>query len=219
MERWNSSCTSFRSKKRNIQRKKVKWLSISQKKNERCLKKKSRILELGAAAAVPSFISAINDAECVVITDWPDPGLITNIQRNAQQNMPGLVDAGKIKVVGYQWGQDTADLLAALPDTSRKFDVIFLADLIFNHTEHNNLLKTCLSTLNDSGSLYVYFTHHVVKWADRDLKFFEIASSESFGFDYELLESVRASAMFPDDVGDLDVRETVHCYRLWKKQK
>ncbi|KAJ1553692.1 nicotinamide n-methyltransferase, partial [Cladochytrium tenue] len=40
---------------------------------------KGLVLELGAAAAVPSLIAALNGAEKVVITDWPDPGLIKNI--------------------------------------------------------------------------------------------------------------------------------------------
>jgi nicotinamide N-methyltransferase len=91
-----------------------------------------------------------------------------------------------------------------------------LADLIFNHTEHVNLLKTCLNTVErGTGSIYVFFTHHVVKWADRDLKFFQIAEEERFGFKWEKFDEVKASAMFPDDVGDLTVRETVNCYRLW----
>ncbi|KAJ1550692.1 nicotinamide n-methyltransferase, partial [Cladochytrium tenue] len=115
---------------------------------------------------------------------------------------------------GYQWGNDPVDLLAALPDASRKFDVVILADLIFNHTEHAHLLQACRAAVQPaSGVVLVYFSHHVVKWADRDLAFFRLA--EDAGFRCEKTEQVRASAMFPDDVGDLEVRETVHCYKLW----
>ncbi|KAI9341785.1 hypothetical protein DFJ73DRAFT_843321 [Zopfochytrium polystomum] len=176
--------------------------------------KGKRVLELGAAASVPSMIAVLNGAEKVVITDWPDPGLVKNIIFNAEVNTPQQMRDGVISVQGFQWGNDPSDLLSALPDASRKFDVVILADLIFNHTEHRHLLETCLATLEPAtGVAYVYFSHHVVKWADRDLRFFELAAE--MGFRSEKTGEVRASAMFPDDVGDLTVRETVHCYKVW----
>ncbi|KAJ3416861.1 nicotinamide n-methyltransferase [Chytridiales sp. JEL 0842] len=183
-------------------------------KNKHLVKGK-RVLELGAAASIPSMISVINGAEKVVITDWPEPQLMNRIKKNLEINTPAQYADGKVAVVGYQWGQEIEPVLAELPDTTRKFDLVLLADLIFNHTEHANLLKTCLQTLDKTGSVLVFFTHHVVKWADRDLKFFQIAEEERFNFKWEKFDSVKATAMFPDDVGDLTVRETVHCYRLW----
>ncbi|KAJ3192505.1 nicotinamide n-methyltransferase [Entophlyctis luteolus] len=180
-----------------------------------------RILELGCAAALPSIISAINGAECTVASDYPDPHLLKSISRNLAINCPAQVADGKLKVVGLQWGQDDhlQHALSALPDNTRKFDVIFLADLIFNHTEHHSLLKTCIGALDKrpGSCIYVYFTSHVVKWVDRDMKFFEIAAEPEYRFKFEKFAEVKASAMFPDDVGDINVRETVNCYRLWKE--
>ncbi|KAJ3282708.1 nicotinamide n-methyltransferase, partial [Blyttiomyces sp. JEL0837] len=181
--------------------------------------KGKRVLELGAAASLPSMIAALNGAEKVVITDWPEPTLMNNIINNAKVNTPEQWEIGIISALGYQWGQDLDPLLDLLPDKTRKYDAIYLADLIFNHTEHRNLLKTCVGTLEpETGIIYVYFSHHVVKWADRDDKFFELAKDE-FGLEVEKIGEVRASAMFPDDVGDLTVRETVHCYKLWMPKK
>ncbi|ORY41021.1 hypothetical protein BCR33DRAFT_767767 [Rhizoclosmatium globosum] len=176
-----------------------------------------RCLELGGGASLPSFLAAINGAECAVATDYPDPHLIRSIDRNCRVNFPELVQEGKLKALGYQWGQDLSEVFAALPDAVRKFDVIFLADVVpVFFTEHRNLLKTCQLALAERGMCYVYFTSHVVKFADRDLSFFQLAERE-FGFAYEQLPDVKASAMFPDDVGDLKVRETVNCYKMWMK--
>ncbi|KAJ3083244.1 nicotinamide n-methyltransferase, partial [Physocladia obscura] len=176
-----------------------------------------RVLELGCAAGLPSLVAALNGAEAVVASDYPDPALLAAITRTCAR----LPLDSRPAVVGLQWGQadHLAAAFAALPDASRKFDVVFLADLIFNHSEHRNLLKTCLAALEPSpaSTIYVYFTSHVVKWVDRDMNFFNIAAESEFGFKFVEFDQVKASAMFPDDVGDLGVRETVHCYRLWKE--
>ncbi|KAI9341684.1 hypothetical protein BDR26DRAFT_302970 [Obelidium mucronatum] len=176
-----------------------------------------RVLELGAAAALPALLAASAGAECVVATDFPDPRLLATIARNCAKNCCDEVGRGALKVVGHQWGHDLAPVLAALPDARRKFDVIFLADLIFNHTEHAALLKTCAAALEPSpqSCMYIYFSHHNVHWADKDMKFFDLATDA--GFLYEKLDSVKAEAMFPDDTGDLEVRTTVHCYRMWRE--
>ncbi|RKO88957.1 S-adenosyl-L-methionine-dependent methyltransferase, partial [Blyttiomyces helicus] len=175
------------------------------------------VLELGAAAALPTLMCAINGARTVVSTDYPDPAVIKNIERNARENAPGQVEAGALKVVGFIWGQPVEDLFAALPSPTDRFDLIILADLIFNHTEHANLLKTCAQCLAPGGVVLTTFTHHVVKWADRDMKFFEIAAADPLNFEFEKLYEDRHSPMFPDDDGDLDVRSTVHAYRLTRK--
>ena len=62
-----------------------------------------RILELGAAASLPSIISAINGAKSVVSTDYPDPILIENIEKNAKENISTLYLNGTFKVKGFIW--------------------------------------------------------------------------------------------------------------------
>ena len=138
---------------------------------------------------------------------------------------------------GFQWGTPIDDLREALGGPDEKFDLILLADLIFNHTEHQNLLKSCREALAPGGVVITTFTQyvpfvspfftrklnlkpffhnsHVVKWADRDDKFFEYAVEEPYKFQVEKLYEERWSAMFPDDIGDEDVRSTVHAFKLW----
>jgi len=48
----------------------------------------------------------------------------------------------------------------------------------------------------------ITFSHHNPKWWDRDLKFFERAQEEEFGFRAQELYKERWQPMFVDDVGD-----------------
>lgn len=64
------------------------------------------VLELGAGAALPSFIAALNGAkkvlsrnsDCkVMITDYPDHELLQNIEHNACSILPELVANSTVK--------------------------------------------------------------------------------------------------------------------------
>lgn len=95
--------------------------------------------------------------------------LVDAIQRNIdrlegeQHVAPGVLHA-----LGYVWGQSVNPLLAPLQNdpgetkaTSKKFDFIFCADLIFNRSEHAKLLKTCAECLDPQrGQVLVSYSHH-----------------------------------------------------------
>ncbi len=87
------------------------------------------------------------------------------------------------------WGQDVGPLLAATKDSDAAptaaaaaagFDVIILADLVFNHREHHNLLRTCVDCLRPLASprvdgqeeqepqVLVSYTSHRPWLADKD---------------------------------------------------
>ncbi|KAI8925875.1 hypothetical protein BC831DRAFT_458987, partial [Entophlyctis helioformis] len=154
------------------------------------------VVELGAAAALPSIVASLDGARKVVSTDYPDPQLLTIIRRNAEENAIEKLRDGSFVVEGYIWGDDPAPVLAHLSDDgSEKFDVVLLADVIFNHNQHNQLLKSCRQLLAPGGIVLTTFTHHVVKWADRDMKFFDIA--DELGYKHEKLYQERWECMFP----------------------
>lgn len=77
-------------------------------------------LELGAAAALPSFMCALNGAKKVVITDYPDEQIINSILKNTKTN--DLLNDDTVKVQGYLWGDDVQPLLKNLESDSL-FDV------------------------------------------------------------------------------------------------
>lgn len=43
------------------------------------------ILELGAGAGLPSLVCALKGASTVVVTDYPDPDLVENLEYNISQ--------------------------------------------------------------------------------------------------------------------------------------
>ncbi|KAI8896031.1 hypothetical protein BC833DRAFT_541870, partial [Globomyces pollinis-pini] len=175
------------------------------------LYKDKLVLELGAAASLPSIICAINGAKKVVSTDYPDPTLIKNIELNAKENIPDELNSGLFSIKGFIWGQEEIELDEPLTKHG-KFDLILLADLIFNHNQHSNLLKSCKQMLAPNGYIITTFSHHITKWAHRDMVFFDVANE--YGFKSEKLFEQRWDPMFPEDAGDLDVRSTVHCWKL-----
>lgn len=175
------------------------------------LVKGKRILELGAAASLPSFISAINGAEVVVSTDYPDKELIENIQNNAMKNIPELVNNKTFNTIGYLWGADTSELMKIT--NNQKFDVIIMADLLFNHSEHVHMLQTCEKCLSPDGIVLVMYTSHRPWLAEKDYNFFNIAQ-EQFNFKVEKMFDTKMKVMFEEDPGSEEVRSTIHAYSL-----
>lgn len=169
--------------------------------------KGKNVIEFGAAAGLPSMACAFNDALNVVLTDYPDPELLNALSDTVFLNKEKF--KAQVYVKGFQWGQDVRELIEI---TNRKYDLILMADLIFNHKEHDHLLESSKQLLAENGRILTTFTHHVVKWADRDLKFFEKAKEH--GFIVEKIKEEIWDCMFPDDEGDEMVRKTVHFYQL-----
>lgn len=98
----------------------------------------------------------------------------------------------------------------------QKFDLVFLADLIFNRSQHQKLLwtvKECLSPV--SGICYVTFSHHDPQKKDLDLNFFELAASEEYQFTVQYIgEEVRQSYPFVEADGLDAQRGVVYIYTL-----
>lgn len=93
--------------------------------------------------------------------------LVVVTQGNIARLSPSHVPAGVMHAVGYIWGQDLGSIRAPLPpEAGGKFDVIILADLLFNRTEHDKLLWTCQQCLAERGTAWVAFSHHDPQKAD-----------------------------------------------------
>ncbi|KAF8556676.1 nicotinamide N-methyltransferase [Imleria badia] len=186
------------------------------------------VLELGAGGGLPGIVSAQNGATKVVLTDYPDAALIENLAYNVRQNIREE-QRSNVLTKGYIWGKPVDTLIAALPqdrESCRGFDLIILSDLIFNHSQHDALLTSCELCLapisgkcNDSTSLpkpppcaLVFYTHHRPHLAHRDLEFFTMARHR--GWNCEEIYTKLFPPMFPEDPGDVEVRSTVHGWRL-----
>ncbi|KAJ1663982.1 Protein N-terminal and lysine N-methyltransferase efm7 [Coemansia sp. RSA 1813] len=179
------------------------------------------VLELGAAGALPSLISAMNGATRVVITDYPDPDLVGNIKKTVAMNMPQKLEDNSIVIDGFKWGYEIERIGKLSPDNCGAFDVLILCDLVFNHSEHDGLLRSVSQLMKKpgkdgsptGGEAYVFFTHHRPWLADKDMQFIQRAQNE-LGLEATRVVEEYTGAMFEDDPGDERVRGTVHGFRL-----
>ncbi|KAH0158951.1 hypothetical protein KCU67_g7316, partial [Aureobasidium melanogenum] len=166
------------------------------------------VLELGAGAGLPSLISAHLSAKRVVVTDYPDADLITNLSYNIEACAPSLPIVAK----GFLWGADTSALIEEVkPDEA--FDVLILADLLFNHSEHQKLVQTVTKSLKKDGTALVFFTPYRPWLLEKDLAFFDLAKESGLKVD-KVLEKVMDKVMFEEDPGDELLRRTVFGYEL-----
>lgn len=172
------------------------------------------VLELGAGAGLPSLISAICGARQVLVTDYPDQELIDNLQYNIEHAIETKFQS-RISAKGYLWGNDVTSLTGVLDEPEKLFDVLILADILFNHSEHEKLVLTLQKTLNHSpeARALVFFTPYRPWLLEKDLRFFELAKESGLQVT-KLFEHVMDKVMFPEDPGDEKLRRTVFAYEL-----
>lgn len=166
----------------------------------------------------------------MVVTDYPDAELIDNLRYNIN-HCELLPEPRSIVAQGYLWGAPIQDVIQHLPNMGDAFDVLILADLLFNHSEHAKLVKTVQLTLKKSldAKAYVFFTPYRPWLLQKDLAFFDLAREAGFAVE-KTFEKVMEKVMFEEDPGvslpragnehDTDVaqdellRRTVYGYEL-----
>lgn len=173
--------------------------------NKEELVKNKTVLELGAGAGLPSLICALNGAQHVVVTDYPDPDLVENLSKNIDANSSLLPTQKNIRAAGYIWGADISGLTKDLPEAekdSSRFDLLILADLLFNHSEHAKLLRSVQQTLKKTADAraLVFFTPYRPWLLEKDLAFFDIAREGGLVVT-KIFETVMEKVMFEEDPG------------------
>ncbi|KAK6856261.1 hypothetical protein PG990_000759 [Apiospora arundinis] len=174
------------------------------------------VLEIGAGGGLPSLVTAHLGARKTVVTDYPDQDLIVNINKNIDQaEAEGLLPAptrDHIVADGYKWADDPAPLLAhinAAGTGEEKFDVLILADLLFKHPQHKNMIKTIQMTMSRrrESRAWVFFTSYRPWLREKDLAFFDLAREQGFNVE-KIFETRMDKPMFENDPGDLEVQKT-----------
>ena len=156
----------------------------------------------------------MNGARRVVVTDYPDPELIENLQHNIE-HCEALTDKSVILAEGYLWGNASDKLRSHLDGDRDGYDLMILADILFNHSEHEKLVASLRTTLRRSleARALVFFTPYRPWLLDKDLRFFELAKQAGFQVD-KLFEKVMDKVMFDNDPGDELLRRTVFGYEV-----
>lgn len=149
----------------------------------------------------------------VVVTDYPDPDLIENLRFNIVHC--GIPNTASIATRGFLWGNSTDEVKRCLGSQDEAFDVLILADILFNHSEHPKLIKTLQETLakKSTSVALVFFTPYRPWLLDKDLHFFELAREQGFVVT-KVVEQKMEEVMFEDDPGDEALRKTVFGYTL-----
>jgi EEF1A N-terminal glycine/lysine methyltransferase len=58
-----------------------------------------------------------------------------------------------LAIKGYIWGHKVDELKSEFENENDKFDIILLADLVFNHNQHFALLHSCITLLSLYGEV------------------------------------------------------------------
>lgn len=193
------------------------------------------VLELGAGAGLPSLVCAAGGAKQVVVTDYPDTELIDNLRHNIESNAHLM--SHNCVAEGYLWGADASALTRPVP--AGKFDLLIMADLLFNHSEHAKLARTVRMLLARTAEAraLVFFTPYRPWLLHRDLQFFDTVTGgfaegqvnssnvEAWGTHgrggepkleaLKLLEEQMEHVMFEEDPGDERLRRTIFGYEIF----
>lgn len=172
------------------------------------------VFEVGAGAGIPSLVAAHLGAAAIVTTDYPDPDVIVALRRNVDECALLETDAQResVHVDGYVWGKPIDAVLSKMPgrpDAARDgVDVLIMADILFRHSEHENIATTLELSLKRSRDsvAYVFFTSYRPWLREKDLKFFDIARDRGFVVE-KILEQKMDHIMFSGGSGDEEVRK------------
>ncbi|KAF8466942.1 hypothetical protein BDZ91DRAFT_793931 [Kalaharituber pfeilii] len=109
------------------------------------------VLELGAGAGLPGIVSALSGAKKVVLSDYPAPEILSNIEANIKRNLtPDVIESSNVSVFGHCWGElNTAkgDLFSASKHEPKSFTRIVVADCMWMDWQHVNLCSSIVHFL------------------------------------------------------------------------
>ncbi|KAE9389449.1 hypothetical protein BT96DRAFT_890052 [Gymnopus androsaceus JB14] len=119
------------------------------------------LIELGAGCSLPSLASCIisnssNTPSLVVTSDYPDPIILRNLQRNVDRNRALVLPSCQLHCRGYEWGEDIQELLALLPSDNTAFEIVILSDLLHFDSSHDVLVKSLSLLLAKTTDARVY---------------------------------------------------------------
>lgn len=126
------------------------------------------IVELGAAAGLPSIVGAKLGAKLVCASDYPSPTVLENLKQNVELNEV----ESNVVVKDHIWGTDVQSLLEV--NHGNQYDFVLAAECLWRHECHEALLQSMKALLKPSGTLIVSYSHHIPDLEDSDDHFFTL---------------------------------------------
>jgi len=119
------------------------------------------VLEVGAGTGLSGMVSCLRGAKRVVVSDYPAPEVLRNIEANMERNIAPRrqkgEQLGEIVVQGHEWG-------VLGDDFSEKnkgvFGRILVADCLWMPWQHGNLRKSIAWFLSAEGRAWVVAGFH-----------------------------------------------------------
>ncbi len=151
-----------------------------------------RVVELGAAAALPSLVSLHLGCSRALITDYPSEHVLSAVRRNVDANAKTLGGdlETRCEVLGHLWGavaaeasSSGAELAGSLePRHRHAFDVALVAECLWKHDEHENLLRSIEAFLRADGRgvIVMSYAHHIPGLEAQDDEFFALAAKAGY---------------------------------------
>lgn len=100
------------------------------------------VLELGAGTGIPGLISAKHGASSVLITDYPDEGILAALNENIKFSSVET----NAKAAGLDWADQLA-ITEVLQKHKDRFERVLCADVLWLSSSHQPLLNTIVSML------------------------------------------------------------------------
>lgn len=126
--------------------------------------RRTACIELGAGCGLPSLLSAtkLPGPSLVVLTDYPTPIIMDPLAANVERNRTLFTNGCEVRTAGFEWGSDPGKLLQLIPEnkaspvSSRKYDILFLSDLLYFDSSHTQLVSSITLLLSRIPSARVY---------------------------------------------------------------
>ncbi|KAK0203661.1 hypothetical protein DFS33DRAFT_1333035 [Desarmillaria ectypa] len=144
-----------------------------------------KVVELGAGCALPSLLMSTlpQPPSLVVVTDYPDDGIMKNLKENVNRNRAHVSDGCITFCEGYEWGMDAHSVLSLTGSETMGYDVVILSDLLHFHSSHNVLVASLKSLLRRTVDSRVYIAAGKYTSLNVCDNFMRVASSEGFSIE------------------------------------